>query len=112
MRAQLLHGAGEAHASVAYAEAIEVAPAERVPALRTQQARAYLAAGDLAGAKAALDGVQAERPEDVAEVTLLRGMVAWHAGDWEGARRLAAEAGDLAAKTRGESGADPWQADR
>ena len=33
----------------AYAEAIEVAPAERVPALRVQQARACLAAGDIAG---------------------------------------------------------------
>lgn len=97
LRAQLLHGAGEAHAPIAYAEAIEVAPPERVPALRAQQARAYLAAGDVAGANAALEGVGAERPEDIAEVTLLRGMVAWHRGDWEGARRLAAEAGDLAA---------------
>ncbi len=58
LRAQLLHGAGEAHAPAAYAEAIEVAPAERVPALRAQQARACLAAGDIAGAKAALEGVR------------------------------------------------------
>ena len=97
LRAQLLHGAGEAHASAAYAEAIEVAPVEGVAALRAQQARAYLAAGDIPGARAALEGVQAERPEDVAEVMVVSGMVAWHAGDWEGARRLAVEAGDLAA---------------
>ena len=92
LRAQLLNGAGEARAPAAYAEAIAVAPAERVPRLRAQQARACLAAGDIPGAKAALEGVQAERPEDLGELILLRGMVAWHTGDWEGARRLAAEA--------------------
>jgi len=97
LRAQLLHGAGEVHASAAYAEAIEVAPVERVPALRAQQARAYLAVGDVPGARAALELIEAERPEDIAEVMVVRGMVAWHAGDWEGARRLAVEAGDLAA---------------
>ena len=96
LRAQLLHGAGEARAPAAYAEAIEVAPAERVPALRAQQARACLAAGDIPGATAALEGVQAGRPEDLGELILLRGMVAWHTGDWEGARRLAAEADRLA----------------
>ena len=95
--AQLLHGAGEARAPAAYAEAIAAAPVERVPALRLQQARACLAAGDISGAKAALEGVQAERREDLGELILLRGMVAWHTGDWEGARRLAAEAGGLAA---------------
>ena len=92
LRAQLLHGAGEGRAPAAYAEAIEVAPAERVPGLRAQQARACLAAGDIPGARAALEGVQGERPEDRCELILLRGMVAWHTGDWEGARRLAAEA--------------------
>ena len=96
LRAQLLHGAGEPRAPTAYAEAIEVAPAERVPALRAQQARACLAAGDIPGAKAALEGVEAERPEDLGELILLRGMVAWHTGDWESARRLAAEADRLA----------------
>ncbi|MGZ6641709.1 MAG: ATP-binding protein [Solirubrobacteraceae bacterium] len=101
LRAQLLHGAGEAHAPAAYAEAIECAPAERVPALRAQQARACLAAGDIPGAEAALEGVQAERPEDRGDLILLRGMVAWHAGDWEGARRLAAEA-ELLAPDPGE----------
>lgn len=96
LRAQLLHGAGEARAPTAYAEAIAVAPAGRVPALRAQQARACLAAGDIAGAEAALEGVQAERPEDRGQLILLRGMVAWHTGDWEGARRLGAEADRLA----------------
>ena len=92
LRAQLLHGAGEAGAPAAYAEAIAIAPAARVPRLRAQQARACLAAGDIPGAKAALEGVQAERAEDLGELILLRGMVAWHTGDWEDARRLAAEA--------------------
>ena len=58
LRARLLHGAGEPRAPAAYAEAIAVAPAERVPGLRAQQARACLAAGDLPGAKAALEGVR------------------------------------------------------
>jgi len=104
LRARLLHGAGESGAAIAYAEAIAAAPAERVPALRAQQARACLAAGDIAGARAAVEGLRAERPEDVGDLTLLRGMLAWHTGDWESARRLSAEAhrlapnpGDLAA---------------
>ena len=41
-------------------------------------------------------GCEAERPEDVGDLILLRGMVAWHTGDWEGARRLAAEADRVA----------------
>jgi DNA-binding SARP family transcriptional activator len=96
LRAQLLHGAGDARAPAAYAEAIAAAPAERVPALRARQARACLAAGDVPGAQAALEGVEAERPEDIGDLVLLRGMVAWHTGDWEGARRLASEADGLA----------------
>ena len=97
LRAQLLHGAGEAGAPGAYADAIAVAPAERVPALRVKQARAYVAAGDIAGAKAALEQFRAERPEDLYDSTLVRGMVAWHTGDWEGARRVAAEADGVGA---------------
>jgi DNA-binding SARP family transcriptional activator/tetratricopeptide (TPR) repeat protein len=92
LRAQLLFGAGEPHAPAAYAEAIKVAPAERTPALRVQHARACVAAGDLAGAAAALEQFKAERPEDLGESIFERGMIAWHAGDWEGARRVAAEA--------------------
>ena len=57
-----------------------------------KQARAWLAAGDIAGAKAALERFEPERPEDLAESTLVRGMVAWHTGDWERARRVAIEA--------------------
>ena len=55
LRAQLLHGAGEAHAPAAYAAGDRGRAAERVPALRVQQARACLAAGDIEGAKAALE---------------------------------------------------------
>ena len=97
LRAQLLHGAGEPDAPAAYAEAIEVAPAELVPALRAQHAHACLAAGDIAGAKAALENFRANRPEDLSQSMVVRGMVAWHTGDWEGARRVAAEADSIAA---------------
>ncbi len=96
LRAQLLHGAGEATAPAAYADAIAVAPAERVPALRTKQAHAYFAQGDIRSAKAALEGVYAGRPEDLAELLFVRGMIAWHMGDWDDARRLAAEAEQIA----------------
>jgi DNA-binding SARP family transcriptional activator/tetratricopeptide (TPR) repeat protein len=97
LRAQLLHGAGEPSALAAYAAAIEVAPADEAPALRVQHARAYMAAGDIAGARAALEQFQAERPEDLSESIFVRGMMAWHTGDWEGARRVAAEADTVAA---------------
>jgi DNA-binding SARP family transcriptional activator/tetratricopeptide (TPR) repeat protein len=96
LRAQLLHGAGEVGAPAAYAEAIAVAPAERVPALRTQQAHAYFAQGDIWSAKAALEGVYTGSPEDLTELLFVRGMIAWHTGDWDDARRLAAEAERLA----------------
>jgi DNA-binding SARP family transcriptional activator/tetratricopeptide (TPR) repeat protein len=96
LRAQLLHGAGDAGAPLAYAEAIELAPAEQVAGLRVRQARASLAAGDIAGAARALERFEPERLEDRIESTLVRGMVAWHTGDWARARRVAAEANDLA----------------
>jgi hypothetical protein len=40
--------------------------------------------------------VRAQRPENLGELILLRGMVAWHTGEWQGARRLSAEAHRLA----------------
>ncbi|HET6866563.1 MAG TPA: AAA family ATPase [Solirubrobacteraceae bacterium] len=97
LRAKLLHGAGEPNTPAAYAEAIEVAPAEQVPALRVQHARACMAAGDIAGAEAALAQFKAERPEDLGETIFVRGMMAWHTGDWERARRVAAEADTVTA---------------
>jgi tetratricopeptide (TPR) repeat protein len=92
LRARLLQGAGEPHAPAAYAEAVAAAPAESEPALRVEHARACVAVGDIAGAKAALEHYSAERPEDVNDSIFVRGMVAWHNGDWEDARRVAAEA--------------------
>jgi DNA-binding SARP family transcriptional activator/Tfp pilus assembly protein PilF len=96
LRARLLHGAGEATAPAAYEDAVAVARAEHVPALRTELARAYFAQGDIRSAKAALEGVHAGRPEDLSELLFVRGMIAWHMGDWDDARRLAAEAERIA----------------
>jgi DNA-binding SARP family transcriptional activator/Flp pilus assembly protein TadD len=96
LHAPLLHGAGDPSAARAYGEAIAEAPAEQIPALRAKQARAYIAAGDLDGARAVLNGVEACTREHLGELMLLRGMVAWHTGDWETARRLAQEAATLA----------------
>ncbi|MFL5874917.1 MAG: ATP-binding protein [Solirubrobacteraceae bacterium] len=98
LRARLLHGAGEAHAPAAYSDAIAAAPSDRVAALRVQQARACLAAGDVVGATAALDCIDPAETDSFKEAIRLRGMVAWHVGDWEGARRLAAEAGGFGAE--------------
>ena len=97
LRAQLLHGAGDPDTPAAYAAAIEVAPAEQLPMLRVQHARACMAAGDIAGAEAALAQFKAERPEDLGETIFVRGMMAWHTGDWERARLVAAEADMVAA---------------
>ncbi|MGN6169212.1 MAG: ATP-binding protein, partial [Solirubrobacteraceae bacterium] len=101
LRAQLLFGAGEPGAPAAFAQAIEVAPAEQSPALCVQHARACVAAGDIVGAKAALEQFKENRPEDLSESIFVRGMVAWHAGDFESARRVAAEA-NLAAADPGD----------
>ena len=92
LRARLLLGAGDTRAPAAYAAAV----AAGVPGLRLQHARACLAAGDIAGANAAIEAAGAVPQEQIAELLLLRGMVAWHSGDWETARRLAAEADRLA----------------
>jgi tetratricopeptide (TPR) repeat protein len=97
LRAQLLHGAGDVAAPAAFEAAVACAPADRVPALRTAQARAYIAQGNLPAATAALDSVRAGRPEDLGELLFVRGMVAWHAGDLDGTRRLTAEAERVAA---------------
>ena len=88
LRARLLLGAGDSRAPAAYAAAI----AAGVPGLRLQQARACLAAGDIAGAHEALDAAGTVPQDQIGELLLLRGIVAWHSGDWESARRLTAEA--------------------
>ena len=93
LRAQLLHGAGEAGAPAAYAEAIDGrARGARARAARAAGARVPRGGRRRRAPRPRSKGCRPSGAEDLGELILLRGMVAWHAGDWEGARRLAAEA--------------------
>ena len=96
--ADLRLGAGDARAAAAYEAAIAAAPAERVPALSIGLVRARLAAGDLDGAAQALARTEPSAPEDRADLIVWRGIIAWHRGDLDEARRAAAEAESLGAE--------------
>ena len=95
LRADLCLGAGDPRAASAYRIAIDCAPAEQAPALRVRQARAQLAGGDVDGAAEALATAQPRTHRDRASLLVWRGIVAWHRGDLDDARRCAAEAETL-----------------
>jgi tetratricopeptide (TPR) repeat protein len=104
LRANLLFAVGDPSAPIAYAQAIAAARGRARTSLRIRQSRAYLAGGEVAEARAALEGVEASTSEDHVSLLLARGLVAWHGQDLttaqaaaQEARRLAAEAGLAAA---------------
>ncbi len=96
LRADLLFAVGDPSAPTAYAEAIAIARGRAHASLRIRQSRAHLAAGDIAAAGAALNGIEATTPEDLAPLLLARGLVAWHGHDLDGAQAAAEEARRLA----------------
>jgi tetratricopeptide (TPR) repeat protein len=93
--ADLRLGAGDPRAGAAYEAAIAAASAEQIPALRIRQARARLTAGDLDGAADTLADAHPKDPDDRADFIVWRGILAWHRGDLDEARRAAAEAESL-----------------
>jgi DNA-binding SARP family transcriptional activator len=96
LRADLLFAVGDPTAPIAYGEAIGAVKGRARASLRIRQSRAYLAAGDAAAARAALDGVEATTPGDHASLLLARGLVDWHDEDLAGAQTAAEEARRLA----------------
>jgi tetratricopeptide (TPR) repeat protein len=96
LRADLLFAVGDPVAPIAYGEAIGAAKPRARVSLRIRQSRAYLAAGDAAAARAALNGVEAATPGDRASLLLARGLVDWHDEDLPGAQTGAGEARRLA----------------
>jgi DNA-binding SARP family transcriptional activator/tetratricopeptide (TPR) repeat protein len=96
--AELRHRTGDPSAPAAYDRAAATAPNERRRIeLRVQQARAYLATGELEPAARVLDALELGQASeaDRARVTMARGIVAWHRGDIARARALATDAGTL-----------------
>ncbi len=96
LRADLLFAVGDPTAPIAYGEAIAAVKGKARVSLRIRQSRAYLAAGDAAAARAALNGVEATAPGDRASLLLARGLVDWHDEDLAGAQIAAEEARHLA----------------
>ena len=96
--AELRHRTGSPDAPAAYeqAAAVIVDPQRRI-GLRVDQARACLVAGDTDGASRVLAKLDLDRAgaADRARATLVRGLIAWHTGDIEQARKLSTEAARL-----------------
>jgi DNA-binding SARP family transcriptional activator len=103
-RAELRLLTGDPAAALAYADAIAAAPPERRTRLHSRLALAHLAEGRIDAAAACLGGVDSGDEGEAARLALIRGVVAWHAGDVEEARRLAerAESAILVHGTPGE----------
>ena len=94
LRAQLLHGAGEARAPPPTPRRSRSRPRSGCPAASAAGARLPRGGRHRAPGRARRGAGRAAR--GLGELIVLRGMVAWHLGDWDGARRLAAEADRLA----------------
>jgi DNA-binding SARP family transcriptional activator/tetratricopeptide (TPR) repeat protein len=96
--AELRHRTGAPGAAAAYEQAVAVTTdAQRRISLRVEQARACLATGDSDAASRVLDNLDLETAgaADRARATLVRGLVSWHMGNIEEARKLSTEAAAL-----------------
>jgi DNA-binding winged helix-turn-helix (wHTH) protein/tetratricopeptide (TPR) repeat protein len=85
LRADALAAVGDHAAVPAYRKALAAADLDQVPSLRTRLARAALLGGDLGSAEEALAGLEPSGGPDDGAILLARGMLAYFAGDLDGA---------------------------
>ena len=85
LRADALAAVGDHAAVPAYRKALAVADLDQVPGLRARLARAALLSGDLGSAEEALAGLDPSGGPDDGAILLARGMLAYFAGDLDGA---------------------------
>ena len=85
LRADALAAVGDHAAVPAYRKALAVAELDQVPGLRARLARAALLSGDLGSAEEALAGLEPSGGPDDGAILLARGMLAYFAGDLDGA---------------------------
>ena len=85
VRADALAAVGDLAAVPAYRKALAAADLDQVPGLRARLARAALLSGDLGSAEEALAGLEPSGGPDDGAILLARGMLAYFAGDLDGA---------------------------
>ena len=85
LRADALAAVGDHAAVPAYRKALAAADLDQAPGLRARLARAALLSGDLASAEEALAGLEPSGGPDDGAILLARGMLAYFAGDLDGA---------------------------
>jgi DNA-binding winged helix-turn-helix (wHTH) protein/tetratricopeptide (TPR) repeat protein len=85
LRADALAAVGDHAAVPAYRKALAAADLDQVPSLRARLARAALLGGDIGSAEEALAGLEPSGGPDDGAILLARGMLAYFAGDLDGA---------------------------
>jgi tetratricopeptide (TPR) repeat protein len=85
VRADALAAVGDLAAVPAYRKALAAADLDQAPGLRARLARAALLSGDLGSAEEALAGLEPSGGPDDGAILLARGMLAYFAGDLDGA---------------------------
>jgi DNA-binding winged helix-turn-helix (wHTH) protein/tetratricopeptide (TPR) repeat protein len=85
LRADSLAAVGDHAAVPAYRKALAAADLAQMPGLRARLARAALLSGDLGSAEEALAGLEPGGGPDDGAILLARGMLAYFAGDLDGA---------------------------
>ncbi len=85
LRADALAAVGDHAAVPAYRKALAAADLDQAPGLRARLARAALLSGDLGSAEEALAGLEPSGGPDDGAILLARGMLAYFAGDLDGA---------------------------